>query len=256
VSALYERVGKSTYRSTPLTAGPWSPEAQHGGPVAALLAHVMQEAGTPGMFPARFTTEFLRPVPIDTLKASAAVLRTGRRVEIVTASLTADGLPVATARQLRIRRHPGLDVPEYTTEAPPAIPDEGGLGVSWDYVGFITDALDVRFVEGTLTEAGPAKAWIRLDVNVVDDVPPLPSQRVLVAADCGNGISSVAHWRHLLYINPDLTVHLHREPAGKWVFMDSQTVLEDHGVGLAQSVLSDERGTLGRSLQSLYVAGV
>jgi len=35
--------------------------------------------------------------------------------------------------------------------------------------------------------------------------------------------------------------------------MRSATVLQPHGVGTAQSELSDETGSLGRALQSLYV---
>jgi hypothetical protein len=253
VTALYEQVGETTYRSTRLTTGPWSPDAQHGGPPAALMAHVLQDVGTRGMFPARFTAEFLRPVPVGTLEATGEVVRSGKRIEIVTASLAANGTRVAAARELRIRRHPGLDVPEAPIDEPPPIPAQGGIGVSWDYVGFITDALDVRFVEGALAEEGPAKAWIRMKADVVYDLPPTPLQRVLAASDCGNGMSSVATWGHLLYINPDLTTYLHREPAGEWVFMDAHTILQGHGVGLAQSALSDERGIIGRSLQSLYV---
>jgi hypothetical protein len=37
------------------------------------------------------------------------------------------------------------------------------------------------------------------------------------------------------------------------VAIDAATHLEQHGVGLAQSVLWDEQGPLGRSLQSLLL---
>lgn len=250
---LFEQIDASRYRATELTIGPWSRDAQHGGAPAALLAHVMDQVGHPDMFTARFTVELLRPVPIDEVTADAAVVRTGRRVEIVTASLTARGSQVAAARALRIRRHPGLDVPTHPTDPVPPIPEERNLGFSLDHVSFVTDALDVRFVEGSMVAPGPATAWIRLTVPVVDDRPVTPLQRVLVAADCGNGISSLADWRSLLFINPDLTAYLHREPSGDWVLMRSETILQPHGVGLAQSDLADRTGPLGRSLQSLYV---
>ncbi|GBD84630.1 hypothetical protein BMS3Abin02_01024 [bacterium BMS3Abin02] len=255
---LYEQIDATTFRSTELTTGPWSPDAQHGGPPAALMAHAMESVGTPAMFTARFTAEFLRPVPIAEIEATAAVVRTGRRVEIVTASLAVDGTPVAAAHALRIRRHEGLDLPPVPAVAPSRLPDEctSGVGFTWDSVSFVTDALDVRFIEGSMTQIGPATAWIRLMPNVVDEQPPTPLQRVLVAADCGNGISSIVNWRQFLYINPDLTAYLHREPAGEWVLMHSNTILQPHGVGLAQSSLYDEQGPLGRSLQSLYVGQV
>lgn len=249
---LYEQVGATTYLSTELTTGPWSRDAQHGGAPASLMAHVMQTVGTPDMFPARFTAEFLRPVPVAELVADARVVRTGKRVEVVSASLTAEGVAVAAARAVRIRRHQ-IDVPQAQVESAPAIPAQRGLDFSLDYVSFVADALDVRFVEGSMTRPGPASAWVRLTVNVVDDQPPTPLQRVLAAADCGNGISAMADWRRMLFINPDLTAYLHREPAGDWVFLSSSTTLQPHGVGLAQSELADEHGPVGRSLQSLVV---
>ena len=52
------------------------------------------------------------------------------------------------------------------------------------------------------------------------------------------------------FINPDLTLYLHRMPAGVWVCLEAVTAVDAHGVGLAESRLWDERGVLGRSLQS------
>ena len=50
---------------TELARGPWTPEAQHGGPPAALLARTLErEPGAEGMLVARLTVELLRPVPI------------------------------------------------------------------------------------------------------------------------------------------------------------------------------------------------
>ncbi len=78
--------------------------------------------------------------------------------------------------------------------------------------------------------------------------------RVLVAADCGNGVSATLDFRRYLFINPDLSVHLHRHPVGEWVCLDAETAVEPTGCGLAVSTLSDEHGPIGRGLQSLFVA--
>ena len=76
----------------------------------------------------------------------------------------------------------------------------------------------------------------------------------MAAADFGNGVSRIVDFDRYLFVNTDLTVHLHREPAGEWVLLDARTRLEPHGAGLAQSILSDERGPLGLAAQSLFVA--
>ena len=67
-------------------------------------------------------------------------------------------------------------------------------------------------------------------------------------------MSGVLDYRRWVFINPDLTVYLHRMPRGEWVCLDARTTVEPHGVGLAESVLSDVEGLIGRGLQSLYVA--
>jgi hypothetical protein len=55
------------------------------------------------------------------------------------------------------------------------------------------------------------------------------------------------------FINPDLTVALHRLPAGEWVCLEAETTVEPHGIGQAVSRLWDEDGRLGWALQSLIL---
>jgi hypothetical protein len=62
------------------------------------------------------------------------------------------------------------------------------------------------------------------------------------------------HIVEYLFVNPDLTVVLHRYPAGEWVAMEARTTLGGAGIGVAESTLHDERGPIGHGLQSLFVA--
>ena len=117
---------------------------------------------------------------------------------------------------------------------------------------FHSHAVEHRFVRGSMSETGPGTDWIRLQVPVVEGEPVSPLQRVAAAADFGNGVSSVLPmgW---MFINPDLTVTLHRLPVGEWVCIDSATRLGPAGVGTAESELWDEHGRLGRSIQTLLI---
>jgi hypothetical protein len=83
---------------------------------------------------------------------------------------------------------------------------------------------------------------------------PTPLQRVLVAADTGNGVSAAIEWSKYLFINVDLSVHLHRMPEGEWVCLDAVTLPEPNGVGMADTRLLDERGPIGRATQTLLIA--
>jgi hypothetical protein len=60
----------------------------------------------------------------------------------------------------------------------------------------------------------------------------------------------VARW---WFINTELTVHLHREPAGDWLCLRASSTLGDTGVGLAETELYDEEGRVGRGAQALLV---
>lgn len=256
--SLFEPVEGGAWLPTDWTRGPWSPQALHGGPVAALLAGVAEEAGGDDVpwLPARLTVELLRPVPLAPLAASASVARPGRKVQLVDASLsTADGTVVATARLLRIRE---ADVPAPVTTGldPPPFPPAATVALGEmeaPYEAYHSHGTEHRFAEGGFDRLGPCTDWIRLTVPVVPGVEPTPLQRVAAAADFGNGISAVADFTTTTFINPDLTIHLHRPPAGDWVCLEAVTWMEERGIALAESRLWDERGPIGRSLQSLLV---
>ncbi len=95
--------------------------------------------------------------------------------------------------------------------------------------------------------------WMRMRHPLVEGEEPSPLQRVLVAADSGNGVSATLDWGRYLFINVDLTVHLHRPLAGEWVCLDSITIPEPGGTGLADTALYDGRGPIGRALQTLLI---
>ena len=66
-------------------------------------------------------------------------------------------------------------------------------------------------------------------------------------------MSAALDWREYLFINVDLTVHLHRHPAGEWVCLDALTLPEESGLGPRGHAARDERGRIGRAAQTLLV---
>jgi Thioesterase-like superfamily len=113
--------------------------------------------------------------------------------------------------------------------------------------------MEHRFVRGDFPEHGPALVWMRMRQPLVAGEEPSPLQRVLVAADSGNGVSATLDWNRYVFINVDLTVHLHRPLEGDWVCLDAITIPEPSGVGIAYTALYDGRGPLGRAVQTLLV---
>ena len=203
---------------------------------------------------ARVTFEIMRPLPIAELRVATRLLRGGRSVELVEATLLAGEAEVMRATALRVRTA-DLDLPAGLVPGPRLPGPDAGRSMPFfptgQEVGYHT-AMDVRFVAGSFLEAGPATVWMRMRHPLVPGEAPSPLCRVLVAADSGNGVSAALDYRRWRFINPDLTVYLMRPPAGDWVALEAATTATA-GVGLADTTLHDEQGPLGRAAQALFI---
>jgi acyl-Coa thioesterase superfamily protein/acyl-CoA thioesterase superfamily protein len=255
--AFYVPDGDS-FVPTQHTRGPWDPQAQHAGPPAALLARAIEGLDVTGETQvARFTLEILRPIPLTPLRVEARIARPGRRVQLAEASLLDDRGEVARASVWQIRRS-AQPIPEAGQESlpfelPGDAPPAPVFDPPWEGESYFT-SMEWRVARGAFFEPGPAAIWMRARVPLVEGEDDSPLTRVLVVADSGNGISSVASPLEYLFINTELTVHLFRLPAGEWVCLDAVSRIDPSGVGVAESILWDEGGRLGRGNQALLVA--
>jgi hypothetical protein len=243
---------------TELSRGPWSPDAQHGGAPSALLAGMLEDfdPGT-AMFPARYTLELMRPVPLTPLRIERRTIRPGKKVQLLQGSLFAGDMEVVRATLLRLREQPVEFDREPVTGNFEPMPPPGPaqplrLMTSELGIGF-WHAVDVSRVGESMATPGPADMWIRLAVPIVAGQENSPFQRVAAAGDFGNGVAAAFDRAHYSCINPDLTITLHRLPNTEWVGLDSATYPEQTGFGVAESVLQDERGRIGRAIQTVLV---
>jgi Thioesterase-like superfamily len=283
--SFYVPAGEDVWLATSHTTGPWDVRAQHGGPPSALLGRAMQRCEPrDDMIIARFTCEILHAVPVGEIGVRARVARPGKNVELLEAVASADGREVARATAWRVRRadSPPVAPPQpgppalpgeastqsgeapsaRSGEAPPALPggptlappgEPPSAAPGWWVDGYLS-AIEWRPVRGHFAEPGPAIVWGRMRYPLVPGEEPGPLERVLTVADSGSGVSGALDFGHWQFINPELTVHLHREATGEWICLDAQTVISTGGAGLATTVLSDLDGQVGIATQSLLVA--
>jgi Thioesterase-like superfamily len=205
---------------------------------------------------ARVSVDILRPIPVADLDVSARVRRPGRRVELVTAELSVAAEPVMqmTAWRVAVSDAEVPAVPEADTPPPLPVAAEPLRWPGAHADGYLSavDWLPVRGAPGIL---GPAQVWARPLATLIEGEPLSGIQRCLLLADSGSGVSASLDIRRWSFVNVDLTVLLHRHPGGEWICLQSSTVIDGDGMGMAETALSDQRGRVGRALQTLVVSG-
>jgi hypothetical protein len=256
VPALFSPAGEA-FAAAPIARGPWDARMMHGGAPGALLAHAIERV-RPGaeLAVARLTIEFLGGVPLGQVSVATSLAKPGGRFQIVDATLHAGERVACMARAVRLRRAEMPDAAASSAEPQPLPPP--AAGEPWSYFAdlggerFHPDATEIRVVGGE-PGTGHAVAWIRLRGELLPCVAPSPLARTAAAADFANGLSWILPFDEWLFVNTELTIHLHRAPEGEWIGLDARTVSGASGIGLSTGVLHDLRGPVGVCAQSLLV---
>ncbi|MBW2270584.1 MAG: thioesterase family protein [Deltaproteobacteria bacterium] len=237
---------------TPYAGGPWSPEHQHGGAVAALLARTVEQVESPvPMRVARLTIDMLRAVPMKPLTTAARVLRAGKRVQGIEALILDGETVVARATALRARVDETLDLlevreaPDPALGQPPAELPPVDEEPAWKFAsGFL---LAVDYVGSLSAQTGRAACvWTRLRCPVMDGEVATPLVRLAALADLGSGVGNQIDHSRYTAINPDLSVSILREPAGDWIGVCGVTFRARDGIAQSHAVFHDRMGPVAR----------
>jgi hypothetical protein len=259
-AAYFERLGSGGFRATEHTSGAWSVTEQHVSPLIGLLVHeierfVAARAGDQGrdddLALGRLTVDILGVVPIAEFDVRVEVVRAGRTIELLEAVAVSAGRAALRARAWRLVRH---DTSAVAGGEPAPLPPPDGLP-SWRmssvWPGGYIAGVEVRPVG----EPGPgrATAWLRTPVALVADEPVSDLARYVGLVDTANGIAVRQSPTAWMFPNLDLTIHLHRQPEGDWIGLDTTVVFGPEGHGLTTTVLHDLSGPVGRAEQLLTV---
>ncbi len=236
---------------SPLARGPWGSTIS-GTYIGGLLGRAIERAGgDPELQPARLTVDLLRPVALaDPVRVDTTVEREGKRIRLVDAAMRQNGVLVARASALFIRRGEQPPDPAWTLpiEMPP--PPNQPADVSGDFTMELwTYSANSELTAPTndLSEwrhGGQKYAWVR-------DVKPLVEGELVTpfvrAAMAGDVTSSLTHSSAggLHFINADYTLTLSRLPDGEYIGLAALTHYSHAGVATGTATLFDHLGPIG-----------
>lgn len=207
----------------------------------------------------RMTVTLQRPVPMADVRVEAWVRRTGRSVSVLEAKLyNRAGKVCASAEGLHIVVRAAHEFPtqsQHFGKAANATPGPFPITSGAHTLPAFNHGVETRYPEGHNSSPGPTTLWLKT-VPLLADETPSPFQRICPLADCGNAFARNAEPDVVTFLNPDLTIMLHRDPVGEWLGSQSAGYWEPTGIGMADALLFDDQGVVGRAVQSLLLNAV
>ncbi len=255
VTSYYRQLGGNRYESTLQAQGAWNPHEQHMASAAGIMVHVLEQfEPRADMRLARINFDILGLIPAGEFTIETTLLRPGKTIELIQAELVAEGRAAVRATAWRLQKNDTASAAACGDDPIGPLED----AVPWDgmstWPGGFIQTLEVRALPGH--RPGRGSAWLHSPFAMVDGGTPVSDlARLLGLADCANGISArldPAPGGHM-FPNVDLSIHLHRDPVGEWLGVDTRVTVGSDGVGLTSSVLHDSEGPFGRSEQILTV---
>ena len=253
--SCYHRTGEHRYKPTAHAGGAWSTGEQHFGPLAGLVVHAIDQhrAAAPAnaLVLARISYDILGFLPFDECEITVETIRPGRTVELLEAVVVMEDRPAVRARAWLLAALDTAAVADTPFEAltPPETFDPWVMSDLWD-CGYAR-SIEVR--RRASTTPGRAAAWVTSHLGLVADEPSSTLASFIGRVDVANGIAVQQPHTQWMYPNMDMTVHLHRQPEGRWTGLDTTVSFGPTGHGLTSSVLHDALGPVGHAQQILTV---
>ncbi|QIM17558.1 thioesterase family protein [Leucobacter coleopterorum] len=252
MDVLFRRLAENRFLATEKVGGAWDPREQHIAPSLGLLAHLVEQdrdaRRSDGLQIARVSFDILGPFLVGEVEAAVRVLRPGRTIELVEATLAFEGRVVLTLRAWLMQR---TGTEQLAGSALPAIPSRHEMEPALMDDGWPGEFVRCFEMRRQRLGVGRAQAWMRPKYPLVDSEPVSPMARMIAQLDLANGITPRVDATELLFPNLDLDGSFFRAPQGEWLGFDTSVSFGPSGVGQTQSTLHDELGPLGTVSQTL-----
>ena len=259
MSAYYRFISRNTdadgvcvahYEPLLPAQGAWNAHEQHMAPATGVMCAEL-EAFMPreDLRIGRVGLDILGLIPLQPFSISTKVLRPGKTIELIEATMVANGRACIVARAWRMqisdtRAIAGTE--DRDIKRPEELADWTGMK-QWAG-GFIES---MQFKADAERRAGKGVVWMNNDLEMVEGQTTSSFVHLLGMVDTANGIVPRAKPGDWACPNLDLHLDLLRLPLGKWLGLDTCQQYGSDGIGLTSSVLHDELGVFGRSEQIL-----
>ncbi len=254
-AVYFERTDVGGYRPTSHAGGAWSNDELHMAPVSGAIVDAIDRfiaAGTSKpMTVARISFDILGKLPATDFDVDVRVMRPGRTIELLEAVLTSQGRPTINARVWLLADHDTSKVAGGQLRRLPHPDKLTPSRLTGEWPGGYISSLDVRYCGEP--SAGRGQAWVSTDVDLVAGQQTSDLAQFVGLVDTANGVAVRQSPTEWMFPNVDLTIHLHRQPRGRWVGLDTSVTFGPTGHGLTSTVLHDLDGPVGMAEQMLTV---
>jgi len=245
---------QNLFRATEQAGGPWSPDLLQGSATTGLMVREVERlAEASGFAVRRLTFDLWRPAGLRAFGVQTELLRDGRKAKTLQVRLMDGEVEIGRCTALLTAQGSETPVDPFAAPAAGDTPPESGTPPPapvqrWSrYFQHVS----VRLIEGALEKPGPAAAWMRLDVPMVQGEANTPLLQAVQAADFSSGVGQIVDMRQWTFVNPEISLYFFRAPEGEWILIRARTRVGERGAGLTTATLSDRRGPFAEVMQAM-----
>lgn len=247
--------GHGAYVATEHAGSAWDDDGLHFSPVAGLAVHHLEQErarrGPTDKLIGRLSFDILGRLPNDRITFETRLLRPGRTIELWETTVTVQGRAVITMRAwaLSAGDTAAVEGGEWPPLPAPETQPHYALNEFWPS-GYMNSVKARKVGE---PRRGRSTVWVTTELDLIEDETVPQLARYVALIDTANGVAVREHPEDCMFPNVDLTVHLFRQPGGRWNGFDTTVTFGADGLGLTSSVLHDVNGPVGTAQQLLTV---
>lgn len=229
------------YVPRPHARSPWSAEMLHGRVLAGMLGReIERNHGDPAFQFTRLTVDMFRTPPMKPIDVHSKLIREGNRIRVAEASMFAEGVEIARASGVLLRKGEQPDgkiwsPPVWDMPPPAEVPGRAGLGG------------EIKSVGGDGRSPFGRRAWMRDTIELVAGEPLTPFLRAALAVDFVSPMANRSE-QGLDFLNADVTMYLHRDPRDEWIGFDVTGHQSSAGIAVGTCTLYDIDGPIGEGV--------